>query len=418
MAEPYSHFTHLRCVTCGHEYSGDQTIYTCPSCGPLTGTLDVIYDLDALKRTFRPDLLRQRAERTIWRYHELLPVRTAQARPSLPVEVTPLYPLAGHFPYPLPPRTLVKDDARQPSGSSKDRATAIGIARARELGHATIAAASTGNAAASLATFAAREGLACRIFVPATAPVAKLTQIRAHGATLLTIDGTYDEAFDLCAATCARFGFYNRNTATNAFLGEGKKTLALEIWEQLDYRAPDVIVLPVGDGCILGGVFKGFRDLHDLGLIERLPRLIGVQAAGSAALARAWTANRAQCEPVKPATAADSISVALPRDQIKALRAVRSSQGAFVTVSDEAILASLGELARCAGIFVEPAAAASLAGLRQALAEDTVAHDEEIVLLHTGHGLKDVASISRATSNEPIKIKPDLAEVAAVLKLT
>jgi len=257
----------------------------------------------------------------------------------------------------------VKDETRHPSGSAKDRATAVAIAHARAIRAPGIAAASTGNAASSLATFAAHAAMPCFIFAPASAPPAKLIQIRAHGARLFAVEGTYDDAFDLCARACERHGWYSRNTASNPYLGEGKKTAAFEIYEQLGDRAPDAVVVPVGDGCILGGVYKGFRDLRDLAWIDRMPRLIGVQAAGSAALADAWRRGEDRCAEIAAATLADSICVSVPRDQVKALRAVRETGGLFVSVSDEAILDAMSLLARRAGIFAEPAAAASLAGL-------------------------------------------------------
>jgi threonine synthase len=263
---------------------------------------------------------------------------------------------------------------------------------------------------------AARAGLPCFIFVPASAPRAKLAQIRAHGARLFAVRGSYDEAFDLCAEVCRRFHLYNRNTATNPVLGEGKKTLALEIWEQLGSRAPDAVLAPVGDGCILGGAHKGFRDLRELGLIPGLPRLIGVQAEGSAALASAWSSGRSHCLPVTPSTLADSLAVSIPRDQVKALRAVRETRGGFVTVSDEEILQAMRWLSSRAGILAEPAAAASLAGLVRGLQTSALDPEEEVVLLLTGHGLKDIDSVARSADwNEPVAIGPSLQEVERVL---
>jgi threonine synthase len=319
---------------------------------------------------------------------------------------------------PLPERLWIKDDTRHPSCSSKDRATTVALARARELDVHVIAAASTGNAASSLAALAAPAGVCCLIFAPASAPPAKLVQVRIHGARLFAVDGTYDQAFDLCAELCAATGIYSRNTATNPVLGEGKKTIALEIWEQLGYRVPDAVFVPVGDGCIIGGVAKGFSDLLDLGLIPRLPRLIGVQAEGSAALTNAWRAGDARCEPVVATTLADSISVSTPRDQVKALRAVRESNGAFVVVSDEAILAAMAVLASRLGLFAEPAAAAAFAGLVQAMRDGVVAVDDEVVVVVTGHGLKDVGAAARAAeANPPVRIGAGRDELERIRKL-
>jgi threonine synthase len=421
--ERYSAFSGLRCVSCGRSFDPDEILTTCPDCGALDGTLDVIYDIPWLLTRFTSAMLAARREQTLWRYHELLPIRKPDAIVPIPVGMTPLYRFPSEVAEtspgrsPFPERVWIKDDTRHPSGSAKDRATSIGLARARELGLTRVAAASTGNAASSLATLAARAGFECFILVPATAPEGKLVQILIHGARLIAVDGTYDQAFELCMTLCERSPLYNRNTAVNPVLGEGKKTIALEVWEGLGYRGPDVVVVPVGDGCILGGVAKGFRDLLDLGLIERLPRLVGVQAEGSRALADAWRKGSERCEPAGAHTVADSISVSVPRDQRKALRAVRESQGAFVTVSDEAILEAMSVLAARAGIFVEPAAAAAYAGLLRAGADGTVEPGEETVLVLTGHGLKDIGAARKAASgNEPIRVRPEAAEVERIMR--
>jgi threonine synthase len=408
----------FRCVSCRREFDADTSRMTCPDCGTLLGTLDAVYDLSSLTKELTPESLRRNDDRTIRRYHSILPIRDIDAYPAIPVGMTPLYPLrtGADSSSPLSLRLLIKDDTRNPSGSTKDRATAIGIARARELGAHAVAAASTGNAASSLATFAAREGFPCMIFAPETAPPAKLAQIRIHGAVLFAIQGTYDDAFDLCMEACARLGLYNRNTAVNPYLGEGKKTLALEIWEQLGFRAPETVVVPVGDGCIIGGVHKGFRDLLEAGSITRMPRLIGAQAEGSAALAAAWRDGLDRVEPCAARTVADSISVGLPRDQIKALRAVRESQGRFVTASDDAILEAMDQLGRRCGIFVEPAAAAPFAAVRAAIADGAIGVDEEVVLIHTGHGLKDIDAARRASAhNESISIPPTMEALERAL---
>ena len=428
--ERISAFSGLACVTCGREFAPDEALYTCPSCGPLAGTLDVLYDREWLAGRFGPEILAGRAEPSLWRYREILPIRRPDAIPYPPVGMTPLRrvpdellphlaaPAPGETAVPLPERLWIKDDTRHPSCSAKDRATTVALARARELDAPVIAAASTGNAASSLATLAAPAGVCCLIFAPASAPPAKLVQVRIHGARLFAVDGTYDQAFDLCAELCAATGIYSRNTATNPVLGEGKKTIALEIWEQLGFRVPDAVLVPAGDGCIIGGVAKGFSDLLDLELITRLPRLIGVQAEGSAALANAWRAGASRCDPVVATTLADSISVSEPRDQVKALRAVRATKGAFVVVSDDAILRAMAALASRLGLFAEPAAAAAYAGLLQAMRDGVVAVDDEVVVVVTGHGLKDVGAAARAAeTNPPVPVGAGPGEVARIRKL-
>ena len=319
-------------------------------------------------------------------------------------------------------RLHIKDDGRNPSASLKDRASAIAVARAREAGRAVIATASTGNAAAALASQCAAVGQRNIIFVPRTAPPAKIAQLLIYGATVLAVNGSYDEAFDLCGLACAEFGWYNRSTGYNPYMTEGKKTVSYEIALQLGghrapgarsaapMRAPDAVFVSVGDGCIIGGVHKGFHDLHALGWIEFVPRIFGVQSTASAALANAWRHGDEVPEPVHASTRADSISVDAPRDPLKALRAVRESGGAFVTVDDDAILGAMLPLARLAAVFAEPAGATAWAGLLAAHEAGLVDPHETIVVINTGSGLKDVAAAMQVTGAVTV-IDPTLAEV-------
>jgi threonine synthase len=340
-----------------------------------------------------------------------LPLASAASLPSIPVGGTPLL-TAPELRQALDlPRLWVKDDTRNPSGSTKDRASLLVVAKAREYGYETVATASSGNAATALAAVGAAAGIRTVLFVPATAPEAKLVQMITYGSEVLPVDGTYDEAFELCLAACDEFGWYNRNTALNPFTIEGKKTAALEIAASMRPESPDVVIVPVGDGVILAAIAKGFADLVLAGLIERSPRLIAVQPAGSAAIVRALRDAAAAITPVPgAASVADSLNVETPRNAILCLQRVRESGGAGVEVPDEAILLAIPDLARHTGVFAEPAAAATLAGLRAALAEGLVDHDERIVLLVTGNGLKDVPAAARAVSR-PQPIPPDLGAV-------
>jgi threonine synthase len=310
----------------------------------------------------------------------------------------------------------VKDDGRQPTASFKDRASAIAVAKTRELGYQVVTTASTGNAAAALAGLCAAVDQPNVIFVPQTAPQAKIAQLLVYGATVLLVDGTYDEAFELCLQAAPAFGWYNRNTAYNPYMSEGKKTVAYEVCEQLHWQAPDVVLVPVGDGCIIGGVHKGFRDLLELGWIEHMPRIIGVQAAGSAPLVDAWEQGLEgwDMQPVAAQSVADSIVAGLPRDRIKALRAVRQSNGAFVRVSDEEIIAAIPVLGQACGVFAEPAAAAAYAGLVRAVELDWVDPKDRIVVLSTGSGLKDVATAIRSVG-QPLVVSPSLDDVHQAL---
>ena len=314
----------------------------------------------------------------------------------------------------------VKDEGVQPTGSLKDRASAMAIVKADEAGAAKIATASTGNAAAALAGLAASVGRESVIFVPASAPEAKVAQLLAYGATVLLVDGSYDDAFELCLRASDTFGWYNRNTGYNPYMSEGKKTVAYEIAEDLGWQVPDVVVVPVGDGCIIGGVAKGFRDLLALEWIDRMPRLIGAQAEGSAFLTEAWERGEDVLTkpPIEASTVADSISAGLPRDRIKAMRAVRDSDGAFVAVPDEAILEAIPALAATTGVFPEPAAATALAGLVAARKAGHVEPGDRVVIISTGTGLKDVPSVRRgveATGVEPVRVPADIDAVEEII---
>ncbi len=326
----------LRCVICGRSYSPDEVEYTCPHCGQA-GTLDVWYDYATLRKRVTPDDIVRSGDLSMWRYRSLMPLAEDAAVPPLLVGNTPLYEaprLAADLGL---AQVWVKDDGRNPTGSLKDRASALIVARAMSEGIEVVTTASTGNAAAALAGLAASVGLPSVIFVPAAAPEAKIAQLLIYGATVMLVEGNYDNAFDLAVAASERYGWYNRNTGMNPYTLEGKKTVAFEIAEQFGWNTPDALVVSVGDGNIISGVYKGFRDLLELGWIDRMPRLIGVQSAGSAACYQAWKtgADPATMEPIQAQTVADSIAADLPRDRVKAVRAVRESGGAFVAVPDE-----------------------------------------------------------------------------------
>ena len=405
----------LQCVRCGRMYSVREAPYTCPTCGD-TGILDVLYDYDVVRSRLDRHRLARSPERTIWRYAPLLPVEEVQLASLLTVGGTPLYRgtcLAEALERPCLD-LWVKDDGRNPSASLKDRASAVALVRAREEGAAVIAAASTGNAASSLACLGASVGQRCVILVPETAPPAKVAQLLVFGAQVLLVQGSYDDAFDLCMEACQAYGWYNRNTAVNPYMAEGKKTVALEVCEQLQWQAPDYLLVPVGDGCIIGGVGKAVRDLLALGWIERAPRIVGVQAAGSAVLATAWQQGTEEIVPVPPTTLADSIAVAQPRDPLKALRAVRETGGMYLTVSDDEILAAMRLLGRTMGVFAEPAGAASVAGLAQMVRNGLLQGTERVAVLVTGNGLKDVAAALKAVP-APVRIEPTLEAVRQVV---
>ncbi len=419
-------FCGYRCSLCGAEYAPGEVTYTCPRDG---GNLDVELEYEIIKKKYQPEDFLSRKDYSLWRYEPLLPV-------SLPKgENTPLH-LAGWTPV-FRLSTLardlglkhlwLKDESRNPSASFKDRASAIVVARAREIKAEVIVTASTGNAGAALACMAAAVGHPAVILAPRTAPPAKIAQLLIFGARVILVDGTYDHAFDLTIQAAHEFGWYCRNTGFNPFTAEGKKTAAFEIWEwwvethrdwhkqgsPLDDHPPLTIFIPVGDGNIISGIHKGFKDLLRLGWIQNLPRLVGVQAEGSAAIAHAFHANTETITPVHASTLADSISVDLPRDGVRAVRAARETGGTYITVSDQEILQAMATLGRV-GIFAEPAAATAFAGLVRAIQSGFIHSDDPVLVLSTGSGLKDVRAAMQAVSEAPV-IEPTLHALKRLL---
>src|SRR6266699_2285624 len=349
------HIHHLQCVLCGSSYDPANIAYTCPVCGP-PGVLEVHYDYEQIAPRLSRHVLAEERDPTMWRYRALLPISySLMNKPPLAIGGTPLYRVERLRAYLGTSDLWLKDDTRNPSASLKDRASLIAIMLA---GGKTVACASTGNAASSLAVQAASVGLPCYIFVPHNAPRAKIVQLLMCGATVFAVQGSYDDAFDMCIEACSTFGWYNRNTGYNPYLVEGKKSAGLEIAEQMGWQVPDSILVPTGDGCIISGIYRGFEDLYRLGMIERIPRLIAVQAEGSPAIVRALEGDGI-VRSFPAHTIADGISVGLPRNGAMAVRMIRASSGFGVTVSDEEILAAEKALARLTGVFAEPSGASS-----------------------------------------------------------
>ena len=409
------HILNLKCTICGTEYAVGEVDYVCPKHGD-DGILDVVYDYAVIASRITREALAQNPERSIWRYKPLLPVAPEAAVPPLHVGWTPLYPAPRLAERLGLNHVWVKDDGVNPTASFKDRASALAVVKAQAAGADVITTASTGNAAAALAGLAASVGLPAVIFVPKTAPPAKIAQHLVYGARVLLVDGTYDDAFELTLKAAREFGWYNRNTGYNPYMSEGKKTAAYEICEQLDWVAPDRIFVPVGDGCIIGGIHKGLKDLLALGWIDTMPKVMGVQAAGSAPLVDAWERGLQgwEMQPQSVSSLADSIVAGLPRDRNKALAAVRETGGAYLAVSDQEILDAIPVIARNTGVFCEPAAAAAYAGLVKAADKGLVNTDERIVLLLTGSGLKDIANTMKTVPEPPI-VAPTLDAVKALI---
>lgn len=412
-------FIGYRCSLCEQEYSPDQVTYTCPKDG---GNLDVVLDKNFICQSLGPVGLPTTGEPSLWRYLPLLPVSDPGGLD------TPLR-LAGWTPVVSPPRLKedlnlgnlwIKDESRNPTASFKDRASAVLVARARQIKAEVVVTASTGNAGAALAGMAAAVGQQAVIFAPKTAPPAKIAQLLIFGARVLLVDGTYDDAVELAVQASQEFGWYCRNTGYNPFTAEGKKTAGLEIWDwhrlhQLSFDLGEMkLFVSVGDGNIISGIHKGFRDLVDLGWIQRSPMIYGIQAEGSAAIANAFFAGNEVIIPVQANTLADSISVNMPSDGVRAVRAASHTGGRYLTVSDTEILAAISALGKV-GLFAEPAGATAYAGLVKALQQGLVTSDDKVMVLNTGSGLKDVRAAMQAVIEAPV-IEPTLAAVKKHIK--
>lgn len=414
------HIKHLQCIKCGRQYRVDEVLYSCFDCG-IEGVLDVVYDMNVVARRFLKRLKTDSegaAPNSIWRYRDLLPIEDHDRYlPPLQIGWTPLYDCrefaeryrqSAHVKFPK--FLYVKDDGRNPTASFKDRASAMAVVKAQELGKEVISCASTGNAASSLAGLAASLGIPTYIFVPQSAPKAKIAQLLMYGAHVIMVKGSYDQAYDLSLQASDEWGWYSRNSGYNPYLGEGKKTAALEICEQLNWEAPDKVFVSVGDGCIIGGMWKGFCDLYELGLIDKLPQMIGVQAKGANPLEIAFETGNPIKVQTQLDTLADSISVGQPRDGLKALRAARDSQGRMMSVGDPEILEAMKVLAKNTGVFAEPAGATAFAGLQKLAAQEELDEEERVVVVVTGNGLKDIDTAIQSVGT-PALVEPDFDQV-------
>jgi threonine synthase len=371
------------CSECGRGYDIGADLMVCPHCAaeqkpnqPLRGVLEVRLEGE-VKKDF--DIF------------DLLPVER-EYFPPIPVGNTPFWTPENLREITGFPGLFIKDDTLNPTGSLKDRASYLVAAFARREGLADVVVASTGNAASSMAGVGAAAGLNIRIFIPASAPQAKRVQALQYGAEVVLVEGNYDRAYELSMEYTREHGGLNRNTAYNPLTIEGKKTAALEIYRQLG-AAPDHVFVPTGDGVIIGGMYKGFQDLLDLGLMDKMPVMHAVQAAGSCAICRALD-GEGYSDSYTSQTVADSIAVDVPRNGFHALKYLKKYGGKGVTVDDGEILEAQRTLASTTGLFAEPAASAALAGFLRV--KDSLPREAKVVLLITGNGLKDIDAAMRA----------------------
>jgi len=401
-----------QCSDCGFEIPASGIVYLCPVCSakqqpnqPPLGVLKVIYNFPVLKKpTFR-ELVEEK-------FLQILPIHELKSLPNLHIGNTPLYEIDSLDGHTNDFELYLKDDSQNPTFSFKDRASALVSAFAKENGIDTIVTASTGNAGSSLAGICTAQGQKAVIFVPATAPKAKLTQIMMYGATLVPVNGNYDIAFDLSIEASKRFGWYNRNTAYNPLTIEGKKTVSFELFSQLKEQVPDFIFVPVGDGVIISGVYKGFEDLLNLGIIEKMPIIVAVQAAGSCNLVD--NIGKEEFVSTPSHTIADSISVDIPRNFHMAVGFISKYHGQTITVSDDDIMRASSKLAKNTGIFTEPAAAAAFAGFLDYKTRYLIPKGSTNVVLLTGSGLKDLNAV-QTLFDVPHPVSPDVVEVERFL---
>ena len=399
-----------RCTICNREYPFGPELMTCPSCGEK-GILDIVYDYELIKQAFSKETLKKDRDNSMWRYRALMPIQGEGLGDFLRIGWTPLY-RSQRLGRQIGLDTLyIKDDGLNPTASLKDRASGVAVAKAIELGYGTISCSSTGNAASSCAGSAARMGLKSVIFVPSRAPIGKVAQLLIFGANVVSVKGDYRQTFELSKAAIEKWGFYNRNAGINPVMTEGKKTVALEIAEQLDWKVTDWVAVSVGDGCTIGGVYNGFSDLLKLGMIERIPKILGVQSTGCCPFVNAQQ-NGGALQPTPENTLADSIAVGVPRNPVKAQRAVRERGGAWIAVSDDEILDAMRRLGRSEGVFGEPAGVTATAGVKAAIANGIIKPHESVTTISTGSGLKDVKNAMLA-AGEPFQCEPDIRALEA-----
>lgn len=410
MPDPYNRY-YFECSDCGKQFEAVEPLYLCPKCAAnnqpgkaAKGVLHTYYDYAHLRHHEHHDSFVEE------NFLQLFPIKSWENWPLLRIGQSPLYHVEKREEKGAD--LYLKDDAQNPSFSFKDRASALVSAYAREKGINTIVAASTGNAGSSLAAICASQGQQAIVLVPENAPLAKLIQIQWYGAKIIPIKGNYDAAFDLSIAASEKFGWYNRNTAFNPFTIEGKKTVAFELYLQMGEKLPDHVFVPVGDGVIISGVYKGFEDLVKIGWTDKVPHISAVQASRSDNMLR--NLHRDDFEVKQASSIADSINVNIPRNFHMTRQYLEKYQGSAIAVSDDDILNASAELARAYGLFAEPAAAAAYAGYLQSKKEGRIDEKSSSVVLLTGSGLKDIEAV-RKSIVLPNAIEADLDQLKHLL---
>lgn len=399
----------VKCIECGKEHSTSDIVYTCSGCGNLLEVSLPLEELDAgkVRSAFDSRPL------GVWRYREMLP-EIACGPISMDEGGTPLHKCSILSEKLGVGELYIKFDGMNPTGSFKDRGMTVGASKAVDLGVTKVACASTGNTSASLAAYAGLARLKCVVMIPSGhIALGKLSQAMMHGAKVLAVRGNFDDAMELVMLAGKELKLYVLNSV-NPFRIEGQKTAAMEVCDQLG-RAPDTLIIPVGNGGNSAAYWKGFSEYRQVGLVEGVPVIYGIQAEGAAPIARAFERGEERIDPVKePETVATAIRIGNPANWKKTIRAIKSSGGTSITVTDEGIIEAQKMIARTEGLFVEPAAASSIAGLGKLLEKGMIERDQSIVCIATGHGLKDPDSAIRS-SEKPVEIDPDMESLRAAL---
>jgi len=403
-----------KCINCGSEYGIDEIVYFCRKCGDL---LEIKYEPEALAQAVSKSDWRK-APLSVWRYRDFMPINDQAKIVSLNEGGTGLH-LCQRLAKQLGIRQLyVKNEGENPTGSFKDRGMTVGVTKAVELGVKSVICASTGNTSASLAAYAAKAGLQCAVLIPSgKIAYGKLSQAIIYGAKVIQVRGNFDESLDIVLKLSEKHRTIYLLNSINPFRIEGQKSLGFEICDQLNQKAPDRIVVPVGNAGNISAIWKGFSEFHALGVVKELPKMTGIQAAGSAPIANAIKSGSDTIVPVaSPETVATAIRIGAPVSWKKAMTAIRESDGTAETATDEEILSAQKMLARVEGLFVEPASASSIAGLIKLVENGVIDRDECIVCVTTGHGLKDPDTAVKM-SEKPVEVDAEISAVEDVLGL-
>jgi len=406
--------THQECINCGTKYDVNEIVYFCKKCGDL---LEVKYDFEELSKKLEKSNWRN-VPLSVWRYKDFMPIDDISKIVSLNEGGTGLHSCHKLGKQLGLLQLYVKNEGENPTGSFKDRGMTVGVSKAVELGAKSVICASTGNTSASLAAYAAKAGMRCTVLIPAgKIAYGKLAQAMIYGAKVLQVRGNFDQALDIVLKLAEKHRSIYLLNSINPFRVEGQKSLGFEVCDQLDQEPPDRVIVPVGNAGNISAIWKGFTEFHKLGFIRKLPKMTGIQAAGSAPIVQAIKNNSEKIIPVEnPETLATAIRIGAPVSWKKAVNAIRNSDGTAETVTDQEILAAQKLLARVEGIFVEPASASSIAGLIKLVANGVIDRDERVVCVTTGHGLKDPDTAVQS-SEKPVEVDAEMSAIEAALCL-